>query len=74
MLKLYGYIVAEEFLEKPYIAPPAVTTSNNSLYFIEETVDKSRTASRVGDILREIIESEFKVFCNAAATKVAIKN
>ena len=33
MPKFYDYIVAEELVGKPYIAPPAVTTANVSLYF-----------------------------------------
>ena len=31
-------------------------------------------ASRGGNILRERVESEFKVFCNSEAAQTAIKN
>ena len=33
MPKFYDYIVTAEVAEKPYKAPPAVTTANFSLYF-----------------------------------------
>ena len=48
---------------------------NRSLYFIEETLGHTITASRDGiKMIRERIDSEFTVFCNAAATTTAIKN
>ena len=72
MPKFYDYTVAEDLEEKTYTAPPAVTTEFFSLYFNEETVGGPRTSSRGGYILRERVESEFKVFCNAAATHADI--
>ena len=74
MPEFYDYIVVSELAENPYTVPPAATTSNCSLCFNEDTVGVPRTASRVGNILREKVESEFKVVCNAAATQTAIKN
>ena len=74
MTKFYDYIAAAESAENPYTSPPAVTTANISLYFNADTVGEPRTASRGGNILRERVESEFKVFCNAEASQTAIKN
>ena len=36
--KFYYYIVAIEFAENTYTAPPDVTTANRSLYLNEDTV------------------------------------
>ena len=60
--------------ENLYTSPHAVTTANISLYFNADTMGEPRTASRGGNILREIFESEFKVFCNATDAQTAIKN
>ena len=62
MPKFYDYIVAAELAEKPYTAPPPVTTANFFLYFNEENVGKPITALRGGNSLRERVESEFKFF------------
>ena len=68
MPNFYDYIVAEDLAGNTFTAPPAVTTANNSLYFNKETVVEPRTTSRGGNISRERVDSEFKVFCNAAAS------
>ena len=74
MPKFYDYTVSAELAENPYTSPRAVTTTNRSLYFIEETLGHTITASRGGiNFLRDSINSELKVFCNAAATIEAIK-
>ena len=62
MPKFYDYIVAAELAGNTYKAPPDVTTENRSLYFNEETVGEPRTDSRSGNILIEMVDSEFKVF------------
>ena len=74
MPTFYEYIVATELEEKPYTAPPTETRKNCDLYFNEETVGEPRTASRGGNILRERVDSEIKVFYNASASQTAIKN
>ena len=74
MPKYYDYIVAAQLVEKPYTAPPAVTTANISIYFNKNTVGEPRNASRNGNTIRERVESEFKVFCNTADAQTAIKN
>ena len=75
MPKFYDYIVAAELAENPYTTPYVVTTANQYLYFNEENVGETRTSSRGGiNILRDMIESVFKVFCNAADATSAIKN
>ena len=70
----YDSIVAAELAENPCTSPPAVTILNNSIYFNEGNVGEPITSSRGGNILIEIIRSEFKVFCNAADSIEAIKN
>ena len=75
MPKFYDYIVAAELSEKPYTKPTAMTTTNWSFYFMQETLVHTITASRGEiNILRYRIESEFKVFCNAASATTSIKN
>ena len=74
MPKFYDYIVAEDLAGKTYTEPHAVTTANFYLYLNEDTMVEPRTASRGGNILRERVASEFKVFCNSSAAQAAIKN
>ena len=57
MPKLYDYILAEELVEYPYTAPPAVTTANCSFYFNEDNVGEPRTDYRGGGVLIDSIES-----------------
>ena len=57
MPNFYYYIVAEELAENPYTSPPAVTTSNHSLYLNEETFGGPRIDSRGGNIIRERVDS-----------------
>ena len=42
--------------ENPYTAPPDVNTTNLSLYFNDENVGETITASRGGNILRESVD------------------
>ena len=74
MPKFYDYIVASELAENPYTAPHAVTKEDLYLYFNKDTVGEPITYSRGGNILRESVVSEFKVFCNAEAAHASIKN
>ena len=57
---------------KTYTAPSAVTKGNISLHSNAETMGEPRTTSRGGNILRERVESEFKVFWNAEAAHTDI--
>ena len=57
MPTFYDYILAEELVEYPYTAPPAVTTANCSFYFNEDNVGEPRTDYRGGGVLIDSIES-----------------
>ena len=75
MPKFYDYLVSEELSKNPYTTPPANITTNWSLYFSEETLGHTINASRGGiDMILGSVASKFKVFCNAAAGKTAIKD
>ena len=67
MFKFYYYIVAAELVENPYTTSPAVDKANFSLYSNEGTVGEPRTASRGENIFMGRVDSESKVFLNAAS-------